>query len=50
MATYSLGMGLPVYCFGFCRAMEPLSPAGEAVVIGTDVIHQADLWGNGVLR
>lgn len=29
--------------FYFCQATEPLSLAGEAVFMGTDVTHQADL-------
>jgi len=41
--TYSIRTGLPMDYFYFCQATEPLSLAGEAVFMGTDVTHQADL-------
>lgn len=50
VAACCLSTGLPVDYFCFCLATEPISPAAEAVVMGADVIHQADLRGRGILR
>lgn len=49
VAACCLGTGLTVG-YWFCRATEPISAAGEAVLTGTAGIHRTDLRGRGILR